>query len=73
MEKEKHVNTKEDIEFLRKFKLFLTIFGLSIGITVCAKCSYDNLKEKGKAIDHTGIIVDDPDCEVVLNKVKCKV
>ncbi len=70
MGKEKHVNTKEDIEFLRKFKLFLTIVGLSVGIAACVKCSYDNLKEKGKAIDHTGIIVDDPDCEVVLKKIK---
>ncbi len=70
---EKKNNTKENIEFLKKIKTFVVIVGLSVGIFACAKCSHDELVKNKKTIDHTGIIVDNPDCEEnvkVLKKIK---
>ena len=73
MEKEKHKNTKEDIEFLRKFGLFVLTVVLGTSITCCAICSHNDMVKNGKTFDHNGDIVDDPNLEediVVLRKVR---
>ncbi len=68
MEKKKHVNTKEDIEFLRKFKLFVLIVCLTVGITGLAKCSYDNRKKNKEYLDENGIKVKKPVSEFIIDE-----
>lgn len=66
---EKKQNTKEDIEFLKKFRMFVIIVGLSVGILGVCKCSAD--KAKNTSIDYNGIITkENEENSLVLRRIK---
>lgn len=67
MEKEKHTNTKEDIEFLKKFKIFVLTVGLVVGLTLAARCSYDKRMKNNEYLDKNGTKVKNPISEITID------